>query len=55
MGKQVMGIEVCTCDEDQVMDESAESLYCTSKTNITLYAYVGIKIFSKTTNKQKTW
>lgn len=55
MGKQVTGIQACTCDEHQVMDESAESLYCTSKTNIILYVYTGIKILSKTTNQQKTW
>ena len=36
--QQVKGIKERTCcDEHQVMYESAESLYCTSETNITLY------------------
>ena len=44
--KQVMGIKEDTCDEHWVLDIIVESLYCTSKTNITLYVnYTGIKFF----------
>ena len=32
----MMGIKECTCDKHQVLHVSAESLYCTRETNITL-------------------
>lgn len=35
--KQVMGMKEGTCDERRVLDRSAESLYCTPETNVTLY------------------
>ena len=37
--------EYAYCDEHGIMQGSAESLYCTPETNITLYVnYTGIKI-----------
>ena len=42
-GKQLMGMKGYTCDEHWVLYGSAESLYCTPETNITLYVnYTGI-------------
>ena len=42
--KEVMGIKEGTCDKQQVMYQTAESLNCTPESNLTMY---GRKIFKK--------